>query len=55
MEPQGHQSIACGVKSCSYNNNRHECTLDEIEVRPIMNGNTGKACDESMCGSYMKK
>ena len=54
MDKKGHQSIDCEVKSCNYNC-EHRCSLDAITVDPIKNGNTGKACDESMCGSYKKK
>jgi len=51
MDKHGKQSIGCNVKSCGYNADK-ECTLDEIMVKPTENTHSGKACDESMCGSY---
>lgn len=47
------QLINCTVCSCEYNNEKtQKCELEDIIVRPCNNCNTGKAEDESMCGSY---
>ena len=47
------QKINCTVKSCVYNNdNEDACSLKQILVAPCQNCSTGKASDESMCGSY---
>lgn len=47
------QTINCTVCSCQYNNDKtQKCELKNIIVRPCNECNTGKAEDESMCGSY---
>jgi hypothetical protein len=52
----GNQSIHCDVHSCLYNDERQSgCTLSSIQVQANAGGNTGKACDESNCGSYVPK
>ena len=50
----GSQSIGCCVTSCAYNENGSECRLSHIEVEPCRGcrAHTGKAEDESNCGSY---
>ena len=46
------QKINCTVGSCKYNNKQNsKCTLQTIQVEPIVNRDTMKA-DESMCASY---
>ena len=48
-----HQKINCTVGSCKYNNsNHHLCELKQIEVKACPGCSSGKAQDESMCGSY---
>lgn len=50
------QKINCTVESCKYNNcNYNLCELQQIEVKACQNCSTGKAEDESMCGSYRSK
>lgn len=53
----GNQSIGCCVTSCTYNQNGSECRLSHIEIEPCpgCSGHTGKAADESLCGSYRSK
>lgn len=52
----GHQSIHCDVKSCVYNDMSDCCcTLSSIHVQPNANASTGKATDESNCGSYVAR
>ena len=47
------QIINCTVGSCEYNNTQtKKCELNGITVTPCKACNTGKAEDESMCGSY---
>ena len=47
------QTINCTVRSCEYNNTQtKKCELNGITVTPCKACNTGKAEDESMCGSY---
>lgn len=49
------QKINCTVHSCEYNNPEYKlCNLDAIIVEPCSQCNTGKALEESMCGSYKK-
>lgn len=50
MEPNQH--IQCGVCSCSYHDKSNFCSLSKISVEPIPGASTGKADDESKCGSY---
>lgn len=50
--PTGAQAIHCAVGSCAYNETGKECNLGAIQVSATPYGNTGKACDESMCASY---
>ena len=55
-ENMDNRHIKCNVNSCEYNNcSSHNCSLNQIEVKACSNGNTGKATDESMCGSYKCK
>ncbi len=51
----GGQSIHCAVGSCTHNEANHACKLHAIQVSATPYGNTGKACDESMCASYKTK
>ena len=47
------QVIKCTVGSCEYNDKTaQKCELNGIIVTPCKNCNSGKAEDESMCGSY---
>lgn len=49
-------SIHCRVASCHYHcDDQDFCTLSSIQVEPSSNCHSGKACDESMCGSYKCK
>jgi len=50
MDPN--PSIQCGVCSCSYHDPSNYCCLSKIHVDPMPGGSSGKADDESMCGSY---
>lgn len=50
MEPN--PSIQCGVCSCSYHDPSNYCNLSKIKVDPIPGAASGKADDESKCGSY---
>lgn len=45
-------SIQCGVCSCSYHDPSNHCSLNKIHVDPMPGGSSGKADDESKCGSY---
>ncbi len=45
-------SIQCGVCSCSYHDQSNHCSLNKIRVEPIAGASSGKAADESQCGSY---
>lgn len=48
--------IRCRVSSCAFNCGEEEyCSLNAIQVEPCKGGCSGKACDESMCGSYRSK
>lgn len=49
---EGNPDIRCKVSSCQYHCTDDLCGLRSIEVEPTPNCNSGKACDESMCGSY---
>lgn len=50
---EANTDIRCTVESCSYHcGEQNYCSLRSIHVDACMNGNTGKAEDESMCGSY---
>ena len=47
------QKINCTVESCKYNDcDKSLCELKQIEVQACPDCSTGKAQDESMCGSY---
>lgn len=49
-------SIRCRVASCHYHcDDQDYCSLSCIQVEPGNNCHSGKACDESMCGSYKCK
>lgn len=50
MDPN--PSIQCGVCSCSYHDPSNHCSLIKIKVDPIPGASSGKADDESKCGSY---
>ena len=52
---QPHQNIDCTVCSCAYNHDGKHCTLDCISVEPCKKCHSGKAEDESWCGSYKCK
>ena len=48
--------IHCNVRSCEYHSERSEhCTLPGISVCACAQCGSGKAEDESMCGSYRAK
>lgn len=49
------QSIGCTVCSCEYNHDGRRCSLDNIMVEPCKDAHSGKAEDESWCGSYKCK
>lgn len=50
------QKIKCTVESCKFNNcNDSLCELSQIEVKSCPGCSSGKASDESMCGSYKNK
>lgn len=51
----GAQTIGCEVNSCQYFNDRGMCDLNHIVVKPCASCNTGRAEDETLCGSYQKK
>lgn len=52
----GEQTIGCGVSSCRYNGEGRYCELHRIEVRPCKGcGGSGKADEESFCGSYSQR
>ena len=48
--------IRCRVHSCAYHCGEQEyCSLNAIQVEPCRDCCSGKAADESMCGSYRAK
>lgn len=48
--------IRCRVTSCAFHCGDQEyCSLKAIQVEPCSECCTGKAADESMCGSYRCK
>ena len=48
--------IRCRVHSCAYHCGEQEyCSLNAIQVEPCRDCCSGKAADESMCGSYRCK
>lgn len=48
--------IRCRVTSCAFHCGDQEyCSLNAIQVEPCSDCCTGKASDESMCGSYRCK
>ena len=55
MNKQPNMDIGCTVASCSYHDGSKHCTLPAITVEACPSGSTGKAMDESMCGSYKNK
>jgi len=56
MSNCSNQKIKCTVGSCQYNNyNDSICQLKQIEVQACQGCSSGKASDESMCGSYKCK
>lgn len=53
---QANEHIACRVNSCEYHcGEKNFCSLSAIQVEPCKDCHSGKACDESMCGSYKCK
>ena len=46
------KSIQCGVCSCQFHDKSDYCSLAKIRVDAIPGQSSGKAADESMCGSY---
>ena len=44
-------SIQCGVCSCAYHDPSNHCCLSKIHVDPMPGASSGKAEDESKCGS----
>lgn len=52
----GHQCINCNVDTCAYNDTQaYACTLSAINVKPCCDNHTGKAEEETNCGSYKAK
>lgn len=52
----GSQCIHCDVSSCAYNEpGDSSCTLSSIHVMPNAQASTGKANEESNCGSYVAR
>ncbi|MDD4076087.1 MAG: DUF1540 domain-containing protein [Eubacteriales bacterium] len=50
---KGNQTIGCNVSSCvHFDGSENMCKLHSINVEPMEGCHNGKACDESMCGSY---
>lgn len=48
--------IRCRVSSCAFHCGDQEyCSLNAIQIEPCVECHSGKACDESMCGSYRCK
>ncbi|MBQ2661323.1 MAG: DUF1540 domain-containing protein [Clostridia bacterium] len=47
----GKQTIKCHVLSCKHNSDCG-CDLGSISVEPCSSCHSGKAEDESLCGSY---
>lgn len=45
-------SIQCGVCSCSYHDKSNYCSLSKVQIDPNPGAKSGKAEDESKCGSY---
>ncbi|SHH20811.1 protein of unknown function [Thermosyntropha lipolytica DSM 11003] len=54
MKMNGKQTISCSVSSCKHYDNNY-CKLQQIQVSPISNVNSGCAEDENYCASYEKK
>ncbi len=55
-ENAGGQSIGCSVTSCRYNREGRQCELHRVEIRPCRGcGCSGKADEESFCGSYVQE
>lgn len=53
---EANQDIRCRVNSCTYHCGDQEyCSLTSIHVEPCVQCSSGKAEDESMCGSYRAK
>ena len=49
-------SIRCRVESCQFHmEDKDFCSLNAIQVEPCGCACTGKAADESCCGSYRSK
>ncbi|HIS99098.1 MAG TPA: DUF1540 domain-containing protein [Candidatus Faecaligallichristensenella faecipullorum] len=49
-------NIRCNVSSCSYHcDDKQCCSLDSIDVKACKDCHSGKADQESMCGSYKCK
>ncbi len=46
------QCIYCKVESCAHHDRNGICELESIEIKPCNNCCSGKAEDESCCGSY---
>ena len=52
MKNEYSKKIECTVASCAHNSKGCDCSLAAIKVRPCADCHSGKADDESMCGSY---
>ena len=56
MKGQINPDIRCDVRSCRYHDaETGHCALEGIHVRACEQCGTGRAEDESMCGSYRTK
>ena len=56
MKGQINPDIRCDVRSCRYHDaETGHCALEDIHVRACEQCGTGRAEDESMCGSYRTK
>lgn len=53
----GCQTIGCRVTSCRHNDKGSYCELSRIQVEPCCGqcSGSGKAEDESLCGSYLPR
>ena len=56
MSDRANTCIQCRVDSCRHHCGDEEyCSLKSISVEPCEACHSGRAADESMCGSYSRK